>query len=151
MTASALTVLLLLFGLLGAGVWVAISLMSVGIAGLALFRSMPVERILGQNLFNSTTSPELLSLPLFVLMAEILFRTRMADMVLRGLGPWTTWLPGRLLHVNILACTLFASVSGSSAATTATVGRITLGELLRRGYRRDVAIGSLAGAGTLGF
>jgi C4-dicarboxylate transporter, DctM subunit len=151
LTAPALTVLALLFGLLGAGIWVAIALMSVGIGGLALFRSMPIERVLGQGLFNSTTSPELLSLPLFVLMAEILFRTRMADMVLRGLAPWTAWLPGRLLHVNVLACTLFASVSGSSAATTATVGRITLSELTRRGYRRDLAIGSLAGAGTLGF
>ncbi len=151
MTAPALTVVLLLFGLLGAGVWVALALMSVGIGGLALFRSMPIERVLGTNLFNSTTSPELLSLPLFILMAEILFRTRMADMVLRGLGPWTAWLPGKLLHVNILACTMFASVSGSSAATTATVGRITLSELRRRGYREDLAVGSLAGAGTLGF
>ena len=84
-------------------------------------------------------------------MAEILFHSRLSASLFAGLAPWTTRLPGRLLHVNVLGCTMFAAISGSSAATTATVGRITLTELLRRGYDRDLAMGSLAGAGTLGF
>src|SRR3546814_14164585 len=84
-------------------------------------------------------------------MAEILFRTRLSESLFRGLAPWSAALPGKLLHVNVLGCTMFAAVSGSSAATTATVGRMTLTELTRRGYDRDLAMGSLAGAGTLGF
>jgi len=145
----ALLGLLVLF--LGSGVWVGMSLLGVGASLLALFRSMPVERLLGQVVFNSTTGPELVALPLFILMAEILFRTRMSEMLFSGLGPWTTRLPGRLIHANVLGCTLFAAVSGSSAATTATVGRITATELLNRGYDRNLVVGSLAGAGTLGF
>ena len=93
----------------------------------------------------------LIAIPLFIFMAEILFRTKLSASLFRGLAPWTTWLPGRLLHINVMGCTLFAAISGSSAATTATVGRITLTELLERGYDRDIAMGSLAGAGTLGF
>ncbi|WP_142850198.1 TRAP transporter large permease [Telmatospirillum sp. J64-1] len=145
----ALIGLLALF--LGTGVWVAMALLGVGSSLLMMFRSMPVERLLGQVVYNSTTGAELIALPLFILMAEILFRTRMSEMLFSGLAPWTTRLPGRLIHANVLGCTLFAAVSGSSAATTATVGRITASELLKRGYDRNLVIGSLAGAGTLGF
>lgn len=137
--------------LLGGGLWIGLATMATGIAGLELFHALPVDKVLAQNLFNTLTSTELLALPLFILMAEILFRTRVSEHMFSGLAPWTTRLPGRLLHINVIASTLFAAVSGSSAATTATVGRITLAELDRRGYDRRIAIGSLAGASTIGF
>jgi tripartite ATP-independent transporter DctM subunit len=137
--------------MLGAGVWVGISLYAVGIVGLAVFRNVPIDKLIGQVTYNIITTPELIALPMFILMAEILFRTRLSAMLFRGLAPWVTNLPGRLLHINVRACTLFAAISGSSAATTATVGRITLSELFARGYDRRITMGSLAGAGTLGF
>ena len=149
--AAAGAVLGVLALLLGAGVWVGLALYAPGLAGLAIFRDLPVDKLLAQLTWNATTTPELIALPLFILMAEILFHSRLSASLFTGLAPWTTRLPGRLLHVNVLGCTMFAAISGSSAATTATVGRITLTELLRRGYDRDLAMGSLAGAGTLGF
>lgn len=141
----------LLAATLGAGVWIGVALLAVGILSLELFRSMPVAKFLAQDFWTSMTSPELIALPLFVLMGEILFHTKLSDHLFRGMAPWTNRLPGGLMHVNVLACTLFAAASGSSVATTATVGRITLKELAARGYDRDLAMGSLAGAGTLGI
>jgi len=148
---AAISVLVFLIAILGIGVWVGIGLYGVGILPLLLFKSLPTEKLLAQVTWNTLTSTELLALPLFIFMAEILYRTRLSSSLFHGLSPWTTWLPGRLLHINILGCTLFAAISGSSAATTATVGRITLSELMSRNYDKDVAMGSLAGAGTLGF
>ena len=136
---------------LGLGLWVSLALYSVGITSLALLKSLPVEKLVAQFTFNTMNTPELIALPLFILMADILFHTKLSESLFRGLAPWTTRLPGRLLHVNVLGCTLFAAICGSSAATAAAVGRITLTELFRRGYDRDLVIGSLAGAGTLGF
>ncbi|MEM8665496.1 MAG: TRAP transporter large permease subunit, partial [Pseudomonadota bacterium] len=141
--------LLVLF--LGAGVWVGVSLFAIAIAALEIFKSMRVDRFLAGDVWSTATAAELVTLPLFILMGEILYHTRLSENLFRGLAPWTARLPGRLLHVNVLGCALFAAVSGSSAATTVTVGRITLKELLSRGYSRDIAAGSLAGAGTLGF
>ena len=147
-----ITTLVVTFALLLAGgLWIGLSMMATGIFGLEMFHTLPVDKVLAQNLFNTVSSTELLALPLFILMAEVLFRTRISDHMFTGLAPWTTRLPGRLLHINVIASTLFAAVSGSSAATTATVGRITLSELDKRGYDRTIAIGSLAGAGTIGF
>ncbi|WP_299479068.1 TRAP transporter large permease subunit [uncultured Paracoccus sp.] len=137
--------------LLAGGLWIGLSMMAAGIFGLEMFHTLPVDKVLAQSLFNTVSSTELLALPLFILMAELLFRTKVSDHMFSGLAPWTTWLPGQLLHINIIASTLFAAVSGSSAATTATVGRITLSELDKRGYDRSIAIGSLAGASTIGF
>lgn len=151
MSIVALALLGLLILFLGAGLWVGLGLMATGVAGLMLFRDMPVANLLGQLAWNAATVAELTALPLFVLMAEILFRSRVAAAMFDALAPWTTWLPGRLAHVNVASCTVFAAVSGSSAATAATVGRITLPELKRRGYGDALAMGSLAGAGTLGF
>lgn len=151
MTPIITTVVLLLAGFLALGVWVSLSLFAVGIGALSIFRDLPVDRVLAQSLWNSTTGKELLALPLFILMAEILFRTRLAEKLFDGLAPWAANLPGRMAHVNVLGCALFAAVSGSSAATTVTVGRITLKELLARGYDKRLLLGSLAGAGTLGF
>jgi tripartite ATP-independent transporter DctM subunit len=110
-----------------------------------------VTRLLPQHVYNIMTASELVALPLFVMMGEFLFRTSLSRSLFNGLAPWAGLLPGRLLHVNIIACSIFASISGSSAATTQVVGRMTLTELLRRGYSPDIATGSLAGAGTLGF
>lgn len=151
LSAALLTVISALVGLLSAGVWIGLSLIAVAAISLGVFRSLPIEKLLGQITWNTLTTPELAALPLFILMSEILFFTKLAAGLFKGLAPWTYWLPGRLLHVNVLGCTLFAAVSGSSAATTATVGRITIQELKQRGYNKELAIGSLAGAGTLGF
>ena len=151
MNIAAASVIVFLIIILGMGVWVGLGLYGVGILPLMIFKSLPTEKLLAQVTWNTITSTELLALPLFIFMAEILYRTRLSSSLFHGLSPWTTWLPGRLLHINILGCTLFAAISGSSAATTATVGRITLSELVARKYDKDVAMGSLAGAGTLGF
>jgi C4-dicarboxylate transporter, DctM subunit len=151
MTAIVSTVLLILGFTLGMGVWVGLALFSVGFFGLEMFKNIPVEKLMAQLSWNVTTTPELIALPLFILMAEILFHSHLSSSLFTGLAPWTVRLPGRLLHVNVLGCTMFAAISGSSAATTATVGRITLTELFNRGYNKDLAMGSLAGAGTLGF
>lgn len=137
--------------LLGSGVLIGLSLVGIGFSSLVVFRDMPVLKMLGQLAWNSTTTAELVSMPLFILMAEILFRTRISSQLFNGLAPLARRFPGRLFHVNVLASTLFAAISGSSAATAATVGRITLPELEKRGYARSVSLGSLAGAGTLGF
>ncbi|MHC8286964.1 TRAP transporter large permease [Pseudomonas sp. XS1P51] len=137
--------------LLSMGVWVGVALAGVGIFSLEIFRHMPVDKLLAQTVSNVSMSPELVALPLFILMGEILFRTKLSKLLFDGLSPWTRHIPGRLLHTNVLGCTLFAAISGSSAATTATVGRITFKELTSRGYDPRIAAGSLAGAGTLGF
>ncbi|MEC8850653.1 MAG: TRAP transporter large permease subunit, partial [Pseudomonadota bacterium] len=147
-----LTVLGVLVVALAFGVWVGLALYAVGLIGLAVFRGhMPIDKMIAQFSLNVLTTPELVALPLVVLMAEILFRSKLSASPFSGVAPWTAGLPGRLLHVNVLGCTLFAAISGSSAAIAATVGRITLSELFARGYNTDIAMGSLAGAGTLGF
>jgi tripartite ATP-independent transporter DctM subunit len=138
--------------ILGTGVWIGLGLIGTGGALLALFRpAIPFGKLLAQQAWNTLVSPELLALPLFIFMAEVLFRTKISEALFSGLAPWLRRVPGRLGHITVMGCTLFASVCGSSAATTATVGRITAKELLARGYNRDLVTGSLAGAGTLGF
>ncbi|RWR27893.1 TRAP transporter large permease subunit [Sinirhodobacter populi] len=145
-----------LFGLmallLGSGLWIGLGLIGTGAGLIEIFRpSMPALKLLSQQAWNTLVSTELLALPLFILMAEVLFRTRISEALFTGLSPWLGHVPGRLSHMTVLGCTMFASVCGSSAATTATVGRITAKELISRGYNRDLVTGSLAGAGTLGF
>ncbi|SFB10523.1 TRAP transporter, DctM subunit [Poseidonocella pacifica] len=141
----------LLFGTLAAGAWIGIALLSTAIGLTFLFTSIPIDRLFPQYIFNILTTPDLVALPLFILMGEFLFRTKISEALFSGLAPWAGLLPGRLLHVNIIGCSIFAAISGSSAATTQVVGRMTLKELLSRGYSPELAIGSLAGAGTLGF
>lgn len=141
----------LLFGFLSVGLWIGIALLATAIGLGMLFTTIPIDRLLPQYVFNVLTTPDLVALPLFVLMGEFLFRTKLSAALFSGLAPWAGLLPGRLLHVNVIGCSIFAAISGSSAATTQVVGRMTLKELLKRGYSPDVAIGSLAGAGTLGF
>lgn len=141
----------LLFAILAVGAWIGVALASTAILLAWMFTDIPVTRLLPQHVYNIMTSSELVALPLFVAMGEFLFRTRLSRSLFNGLAPWAGLLPGRLLHVNVIACSIFAAISGSSAATTQVVGRMTLTELLRRGYSPDIATGSLAGAGTLGF
>lgn len=141
----------LLFGFLAAGVWIGVALLGTAASLGYLFTSIPVDKLIPQYVFNILTTPDLVALPLFILMGEFLFRTKLSNALFSGLAPWAGLLPGRLLHVNIIGCSIFAAISGSSAATTQVVGRMTLKELLKRGYSPDIAIGSLAGAGTLGF
>jgi tripartite ATP-independent transporter DctM subunit len=136
---------------LASSLWIGFALMGTGMAALEWFRDVPVARMLARDVWSSMTGEGLVTLPLFILMGDILFHTRLSDSLFRGLAPWVNRLPGGLLHVNVLGCTIFAAVSGSSAATTATVGRMTLAELAKRGYDRDLAMGSLAGAGTIGL
>ena len=146
-----LTMFVVLFAFLAGGLWIGWTLAVTGTVLLAVFRDIPLDKLLAQYTWNILTTQELLALPLFIIMGEILFRTRLSQTLFRGLSPWAAMLPGRLLHVNVIGCTIFAAISGSSASTTQVVGRISLTELLKRGYSKDVAVGSLAGAGTLGF
>ncbi len=149
----ALTVflLLLLFVLLGSGVWVAFSLLMVGMAGMALFSGAPMGQVLATTVWGASNSWALAALPLFIWMGEILFRSRLSEDMFTGLSPWMNRLPGRLLHVNIIGCGVFAAVSGSSAATAATIGKMSIPELARRDYPEKLIIGTLAGSATLGL
>jgi len=146
-----LTLCALLVLFMGGTIWIGFSLFLVGFGGFILFTDLPFGSIMATTAWNNTSGSAMLALPMFVWMGEILFRSRISENLFKGLTPWMDRIPGRLLHVNILACTFFAAVSGSSAATTATVGKITVPEFAKRGYDKGLSVGSLAGAGTLGF
>ena len=150
LTITALLIITL-FVILGSGVWIGLSLAGVAWIGMELFTSRPVGDSMAVTIWGSSSSWTLTALPLFIWMGEILFRTKLSEDMFKGLAPWLEKLPGRLLHTNIIGCTIFAAVSGSSAATCATIGKMTLPELKRRGYPDSIAIGTLAGAGTLGL
>lgn len=143
--------IVLLFLVLGSGVWIGLSLLAVAWVGMELFTQRPVGDSMMLTIWGSTSSWTLTALPLFLWMGEILFRSKLSDNMFKGLAPWLERLPGRLLHTNVVGCTIFAAISGSSAATCATIGKMTLPELKKRGYPDEIAIGSLAGAGTLGL
>ncbi len=153
MSDFAITSLLIvsLFALLGSGVWIGLTLTGVAWIGMQMFSARPAGDAMAMTIWGSSSSWTLTALPLFIWMGEILFRTKLSESMFRGLAPWVNWLPGRLLHTNVIGCAIFAAVSGSSAATCATIGKMTLPELGSRGYPRDITIGSLAGAGTLGL
>ena len=143
--------LLVLFSLLGAGVWVGLALMGVAWFGMEMFTSRPVGDAMMTIIWRSSSSWTLTALPLFIWMGEILYRTRLSEDMFRGLAPWMAPLPGGLLHTNVAGCTVFAAVSGSSAATLTTVGKMSVPELRRRNYPERMVIGTLAGAATLGL
>lgn len=143
--------ILSLFFILASGVWIGLTLSGVAWIGMQLFTSRPAGDAMAITIWGASSSWTLTALPLFILMGEILFRTRLSEDMFRGLAPLLGRIPGRLLHTNVLGCTIFAAVSGSSAATCATIGKMTLPELQRRGYPEGMVIGSLAGAGTLGL
>lgn len=147
-TVSLLVALLLI---LGSGVWVGLTLTGVAWLAVSIFSSRPAGDAMAVTVWGSSSSWTLTALPLFIWMGEILFRTRLSNDMFKGLAPWVQGLPGRLLHTNVIGCTIFAAVSGSSAATCATIGKMTLPELTRRGYPEHMVVGTLAGASTLGL
>jgi C4-dicarboxylate transporter DctM subunit len=150
-TLVALVLLVVMAVLLTAGLWVALSLLGVGLAGVVLFTTAPAGTVMATTVWGASGNWALTALPLFIWMAEILFRTRLSDDMFQGLAPWLTGLPGRLMHVNVVGCGIFAAVSGSTSATCATIARIALPELLRRGYDERMAVGTLTASGTLGI
>ena len=136
---------------LGSGIWVAISMIGVSAIGMMLFTSRPVGDAMATTIWGTSSSWTLTALPLFVWMGEILFRTKLSENLFKGLSPWMQKLPGGLIHVNVVGCALFAAISGSSAATVATVGKMSIPELRKRKYPEKILLGSLAGSGTLGL
>jgi tripartite ATP-independent transporter DctM subunit len=146
------SILLVVLGvLLAGGVWIAIALGMVAWVGMYFFTSSPPGLSLVTSMWSSSDSWTLSALPMFIWMGEILFRTRLSGQIFSGLAPWLEWLPGKLMHVNVIGCGIFGSVSGSSAATCATIARVALPELKKRGYDEKMALGSLCGSGTLGL
>jgi C4-dicarboxylate transporter DctM subunit len=143
--------LLVLFLLLGSGIWVGLALLGVAFVGMELFTTRPVGDAMMTQIWRTSSSWSLTALPLFIWMGEILFRTRLSEDMFKGLAPWMARLPGGLLHTNIVGCTIFAAVSGSSAATLTTVGKMTIPELMKRNYPERHVIGTIAGAATLGL
>ncbi|MDH3702012.1 MAG: TRAP transporter large permease subunit [Alphaproteobacteria bacterium] len=148
-TSIVLVVAMFLF--LGSGIWVAISLLAVGYIALEFFTPAPAGSLLASTMWDASWNWALTALPLFIWMGEILSRSRLSEDMFKGLAPWLSWLPGRLLHVNIVGCGVMAAVAGSSAVTCATVGRMSIPELKKRGYDESMSIGTLAGSGTLGL
>ena len=136
---------------LGSGIWVALSMIGVSAIGMMLFTSRPVGDAMATTIWGTSSSWTLTALPLFVWMGEILFRTKLSENLFKGLSPWMQKLPGGLIHVNVVGCALFAAISGSSAATVATVGKMSIPELRKRRYPEKILLGSLAGSGTLGL
>ena len=150
-TVIALILLVALAVFLAGGLWIALSLLGLGWLAMVLFTDSPAGKLMATTVWGSSASWALTALPLFIWMGEILFRTRISQDMFRGLAPWMAPLPGRLMHCNVVGCGIFAAISGSSAATAATIGKITIPELTKRGYDEAMAVGSLAGAGTLGL
>jgi C4-dicarboxylate transporter, DctM subunit len=155
-----IVIVFIMFVFLLSSIWIGVSLLLSGIVGMLIFDiNLPpaisiydkIGDLLASSIYDSLNSWSLAALPMFILMGEILYKSSISTKLLNGLMPWLNYIPGKLLHVNVAACSLFAAVSGSSAATTATVGKITLDELKKRGYSKSLALGSLAGSGTLGF
>ena len=150
--AGATFALLVLY--LGLGTWIFVALMMVSVSALVLLLDMPIDRvgaIMMGTMWRTASTWELAAVPIFIVMGEIVFRSDISERLFRGLTPWVDAIPGRLLHCNVGGCTLFAAVSGSSTATTATIGKITGSALAQRGYDINLSIGSLAGAGSLGL
>ena len=140
-----------LFLILGSGVWIGLTLSGVAWLAIQIFSARPAGDAMAVTIWGAASGWTLTALPLFIWMGEILFRTRLSNDMFKGLAPWMQALPGRLLHTNVVGCAIFAAVSGSSAATCATIGKMTLPELKRRGYPEAMTMGTLAGAGTLGL
>ena len=147
----ALLVVLALGVLLGSGLWIAMALLGTALVVFLAGTDAPAGTIMATSIWGGSASWTLTALPLFIWMGEILFRSRLSEEMFRGLAPWVNRLPGRLLHVNVIGCGIFAAACGSSAATMATIGRISLPELAKRDYDTRISLGSLTGAGTLGI
>lgn len=149
--AASIALIIVLFALLGGGVWVGLTLTGVAWFGMEVLIGREAGDAMAMTIWGSSSSWTLTALPLFVWMGEILYRTNLSESMFRGLAPWVNALPGRLLHTNVIGCTIFAAVSGSSAATCATVGKMNIPEMRKRGYPDAQIIGSLGGPATLGL
>jgi C4-dicarboxylate transporter DctM subunit len=146
-----ITFLVLLCVLLSSGTWVGLTLIALAAISIEVFTSRHSGAPIATTLWSSSSSWMLSSLPMFVWMGDILFRTRLSEDLFRGLAPIMGRVPGGLLHTNVMGCTIFGSVSGSSAATLSTVGQMTVSELRKRNYPEHLTIGTLAGPATLGL
>ncbi len=146
-----LVILGVLFALLGAGVWIGMTLLITGFVAVEFFTPAPSGSLLASTVWDASWPWTLTALPLFIWMGEILFRTKLSEDMFHGMSPWLNWLPGKLLHVNIVGCAIMSAITGSSAVCSATVGRMSVPELRRRGYDEFMAIGTLSGSGTLGM
>ncbi|WP_166263490.1 TRAP transporter large permease [Marinobacter caseinilyticus] len=151
MTVLSIVLAVAMLAMLALGVWVSLTLVGIGVLGLLLSGNDQIGLLFATSSWGASTGWSLTALPMFIWMGEVLFRTKLSEDLFKGLSPWLSGLPGKLLHVNILSCGIFAAVSGSSAATAATIGRMTLPELKAQGYSDRMAIGTLAGSGTLGL
>ena len=151
MNLTLITVLISVFAFLLSGTWIALSLLATAGISLEIFTNMPVGKIWAQSLWNSLNNWALAALPMFIFLGELIMRTKMSSLLFEGLKPWVQFIPGRLLHINVVGSAIFAAVSGSSPATVATIGKITLQRLEDDGYDKSLSYGSLAGAGTLGL
>jgi C4-dicarboxylate transporter DctM subunit len=145
------TMFAVLFSALAGGIWIGLTLGATGAVLLALFRNIPLDKLLAQYAWNILTTQELLALPMFILMGEILFQSRLSRSLFQGLAPWAGLLPGRLLHVNVVGCSIFAAICGSSTATAAAIGAMGVPEMRKRGYSPGLAGGLIAAGGTLGI
>jgi C4-dicarboxylate transporter, DctM subunit len=148
---ASLVLLGVMFVALTMGAWIGIALAAVGYVAMALMTTRPIGLNFASALWSSNNSWTLTALPMFIWMGEILFRSKLSEDMFKGLAPWVQRLPGRLLHTNVFGCGIFAAISGSSAATAATIGKMTIPELRKRGYDDFMLVGSLAGSGTLGL
>lgn len=148
---TGLILLVVLIAFLASGLWIALALAGVAAVALVFFSNAPVGLVMATTFWGHSHSWSLTALPLFILMGEILLRSRLSKDMFNGLAPWLGGVPGRLLHVNVLGCAIFAAVSGSSAATAATIGKMSIPELKSRGYPESLILGTLAGSATLGL
>jgi tripartite ATP-independent transporter DctM subunit len=143
--------LLLLIVLLALAVPVAAGLGFMGLGLSAIYSKLPLSLAMGEISWATANNFLLVAIPFFVLLGEILLRSGMAERMYNALVVWVPWLPGGLMHTNIVACAMFAATSGSSVATAATIGTVALGEIKKRGYSEPLFLGTIAAGGTLGI
>ena len=141
--------LLLVVLALGLPVATALGLLALGFQ--AFVSDVPIDRMYGEVAWQSMASETLVAIPFFILLGEIVLRAGIAERMYAALVPWLSWLPGGTMHANIGSCALFAAASGSSVATAATIGTVSIGEVDRHGYNERLFLGTLAAGGTLGI
>lgn len=137
--------------LLVIGVWIPLAIGLSGLVFLAMTSGMGAFQGLGLSIWGGVNSFTLTAIPLFILMAEFLLKSGLSERVYRGLSHLVHRLPGGLLQTNIVGCSIFSAISGSSVATAASIGTVAIPELLKRNYGRYLSVGTIAAGGTLGI
>ena len=145
------TTFFVLIFLLALAVPVAAGLGVLGLVLSGLYSKLPLSLGMGEMSWATSNNFLLVAIPFFVLLGEILLRSGIAERMYNALVLWVPWLPGGLMHTNIVACAMFAATSGSSVATAATIGTVSLGEVRKHGYYEPLFLGTLAAGGTLGI